>query len=184
MWRFLRVPIGGALLGLLLHPTLLQAEPRPFVVPTLRPNAGLFALLNDDKERGVAFHLPVGIAIGWTSSGIGRLIERTPWLLPELSYELRTSGHHSSHAISLGCGFGYGVLPPIIGTYTPRIVVGSADGQAAFGFRHGFGVHILMSALSFELSHQVLRTSALTTHEIQFTAGLNLGLLILPALWD
>jgi hypothetical protein len=103
--------------------------------------------------------------------------------LPELGYELRTSGHHDSHVASIGCGIGYGVLAPIIGTYTPRVLVGWADGQTAVGFRHGIAFHALMTAVSLEVSHQVLRVGESFSHEIQLTAGLNLGPLLLAALW-
>lgn len=185
--RGLRRSLPGlvaAMLGLgMVSPRRLHAETQPFVVPIIRPNIGLLALLTDEKERGLAFHLPLGAAIGWSGSGFGRIFGATPWVLPELGYELRTSGHHDSHVASIGCGIGYGVLAPIIGTYTPRVLIGWADGQTAVGFRHGIAFHALMTAVSLEVSHQVLHVGESFSHEIQLTAGLNLGPLLLAALW-
>jgi len=173
--------VAGLMLATMAAPGSLHAA--PFVVPTMRPSIGAFWLLTPDQETGVAFHLPVGAAIGWAGSGLGRIINTTPWVLPEVAYELRSSGHHSSHALSLGCGVGYGILGPALVSYTPRLLIGRADEQVAVGLRHGIAAHGVFTFFYLELSHQVLYSGGITSQEIQLGGGLNLGAMLIPALW-
>ena len=81
---------------------------------------------------------------------------------------------------TLNPGVGYGVLTLAIVSYTPRFTVGSSDGQTALGFRHSVAGHFLLSVIYLELSHEVLRAGAITSHDIQLSAGLNVGTLLIP----
>lgn len=155
-----------------------------FAVPTLRPSIGALWMLTDDRQNGLAFHMSVGAQIGSSGSGLGRLVGTIPWLLPELAYELRSTDRHRSDAFSAGLGVGYGMLLIAVASYTPRFLVGKTDGATSIGFRHSIAGHFLMSAIYLELAHEVRRASGLTSHDIQFSAGLNIGALLIPLVWS
>ncbi|HNI60678.1 MAG TPA: hypothetical protein PKI49_13870 [Pseudomonadota bacterium] len=168
------------LLLLCAMPSLGWAFDPAFAVPVLRPSAGASWIVSGEREDGFALHVPVGALVGWAPNGLARLFDRTPFLLPELGYELRVTKNHRSDAFSAGLGVGYGVLTLAIVSYTPRFTVGSSDGQTALGFRHSVAGHFLLSVIYLELSHEVLRAGAITSHDIQLSAGLNVGTLLIP----
>ena len=158
-------------------------QAQAFVIPTLRPNIGVVSMGTGDRETGVALHLPIGAQIGWSKGGLARVFGPTPWVFPEVAYELRRTDHHRRDTFSAGLGFGYGVLLSAMVSYTPRIVVGSTSGTTSVGFRHSLGGHFIMSVICLELSHEVSRVHQITGHDVQFTVGLNFGPLLLPLLW-
>lgn len=183
--RTMRSPLGAVLFVLVLlgAPRLASAYDHLFAVPVVRPNVGGSWVVNDGSEPGVAFHAPVGAMLGWSGSGLGRLLDSTPFLLPEIGYELRSTTNHRSDVFSAGFGVGYGIFAFAIVSYTPRFLVGRSDGQTAVGFRHSIAGHFLLSVVYLELSHQVLRAGGVTNQDIQLCGGLNLGTLLIPSFW-
>ncbi len=180
----------GTIFALLLFLLVQLGRPSPclgrgdvFAVPTLRPNIGALSTLLPASETGLALHVPVGAQIGWADNALGRLFGATPWLFPELAYELRSTEHTRSHAFSAGLGVGYGLLALAMVSYTPRFLVGTTNGETSWAFRHSIGGHFLMSVIYVEISHEVRRVSASQSHELQFTVGLNVGTLFLPLLF-
>lgn len=167
--------IGAALLGSA-HKACAQGRSRS-VFPTARFDLGPLFLVTGVADRGFVAHISAGAGIGWPGYGIERYFSPSLWLYPEVSYEYRDVSQQAGHTASAGVGIGWGNL--IWGNlgYTPRIVAGVVGEDAAVGFRHGLYVRLFMTLLNLELSHQLLSAGGSLSHELQVTAGLNLGTL-------
>lgn len=148
-------------------------EPRAlYALPILRVNLGGAFLLTPATETHFALDVHGGALIGWPN-GQGLFGRPSAWLFPEAGYSLRlNSDGASTHLGTLGLGAGYGVLAAMV-VYTPRFVVGKTGDETTIGFRQGISGHLLLTLLSLELSHQVLSTANVISHELLFTVGLN-----------
>jgi hypothetical protein len=172
---------AGALLG---PGAELQAQGlsrKLFVLPTARLDLGPLWLLTDAHQSGFTAHITGGVAIGWPGIGLERYFTPSIWLYPELSYDYRDVALRGSHTLSAGLGVGWGNLLWVNGGYGARLSAGVNDGLPAVGMRHGFFARFLGTLFNLELTHQLLSAGGIISHELQFTAGLNLGSTMLLA---
>ncbi len=142
-----------------------------FANPVLRVNAGGIWRVSPTTDIRVSVDLNAGALIGWPHDGPKG---SSAWLLPEVGYSWHgTADGHNTHLGLVGVGAGYGDFNSALVLYTPRFVAGTMAGATSIGFRHGISVHVLMTLLSLELSHQVLSTAGQVSQEVLLSLGLN-----------
>ncbi len=164
----------GSLGEMLAVPLIPEPSTRElFANPLLRLNLGGSWLVGQGQAPSGQFEFDLngGAILGWPHQG-GE--ENSMWLLPEVGYSWRPAMDGQNANLGLfGLGIGYGCFSTAIVVYTPRFVAGTFGQDTSLGFRHGISVHILWSAFSLELSHQVMSASSQLSHEILLTLGIN-----------
>lgn len=98
-------------------------------------------------------------------------------LIPEVGYTLQSRGGQLSHFARLGLAVGYGV-PWASVHYNPRIVVGSREGDAAFGIRHGVTIYLLLDVFRLDAGHQILFSSGRAENDLRISLHLNMLVVI------
>lgn len=167
--------VGGCGIG----EAFAQQTRKRFVMPTVRLDLGPLWLLTDAHQSGFVAHVTAGAAIGWPGLGLERYFTPSLWLFPEVSFDYRDVAQRSSYTASAGLGVGWGNLLWVNGGYAARVSGGVVGKDAAVGFRHGLFARFLGTLFNVELSHQLLSAGGVISHELQVTAGLNLGSLML-----
>ena len=106
-------------------------------------------------------------------------------LMPELGYSYQPYGPGVELA-TLGFGVGYSRSLVFAFGWTPRVIIGSEDGELAWGVRHGVSVELAANLFSLEVSHQVLWTRGPVPgprHDVLILAGIDFpGLLAVAIL--
>jgi len=162
-----------------------QQTRKLFALPMVRLDLGPLWLVagtpRGAHQSGFTAHLSAGAGIGWPGIGLERYFTPSVWLYPEVSYDYRDVAQRGSHTASAGLGVAWGNLLWANGGYAARISAGVVGEDPAIGMRHGIFGRFLGTLFNLELSHQLLSAGGVITHELQITAGLNLGSIMLLA---
>ena len=151
------------------------------VLPTVRFGVGA-SIYAQPQTLGAAAEVLGGAQL------VFRDVRRAPQLFvqPLAGYTYAGAGEAPLHAFQLGLGFGVGNLA-IRGMLRPRVIVGTMGGSPTAGLRTGLALEGWLGALSFEVSHEVLRVEGGARQGAQLLLSTDLvalGLLLVREVWQ
>ncbi|MDP3279087.1 MAG: hypothetical protein Q8Q09_28100 [Deltaproteobacteria bacterium] len=151
----------------------------PAVTPAERVSAQWFASLRASVGASwLAPAGPLGVS-GELTLGARRLVlasqEPVFDLLLEGGYAWELSSGQAWHLAMLGVSPGVGV-GLIALRWSPRFVLGSANGDLAVGMRNGVAVGFLRGVIEAEVSHQWLHTASNDVHAGRVLLSVDVGL--------
>jgi hypothetical protein len=153
--------------------------PRFFWMPTVRIDNGVVFPLGADPVAGYSLEIGAGAMLAPLTRDRGPIL----WVWPELAYRFETHPTRGGHLFDVGVGVGYGTHL-IAAYYRPRLVLGgvnlgSDDGPAVYGLRHGISLQALWGVIGLEFSQQYLGSNQGPLHDLRIGLSINLA----PLVW-